>query len=132
VFEIDISGSIRSHEKSPASQTVSRKPLIDLLTKAELRRFYAPHIQNTENSRSEVGSESIARSAFEDAFRAKFENSSQEFWAQIGRRKICADDLAILSRFRDQREATKRWHFDREQERQSWVIKLYELQNSQA
>jgi hypothetical protein len=59
----------------------------DLMTQVERRRF--------------LGDD--GRAAFHTAFDHRFAGKSQEFWRTVGRRKIRADDLAVLSRFRDVR-----------------------------
>lgn len=74
-----------------ASAEQFEKPLQEILTATQRRKFSRTDGQPSQGEN---------RQAFEQAFRERFLGTSREFWAKTYRRKIRADDLHHLRRFR--------------------------------
>jgi hypothetical protein len=86
IWEFPSNGSLQTLQSGcvgPAQEPV----WADLMTLAERRRFV----------------DADGRAAFRAAFSHRFADKSREFWRAVRRRKIRAQDLTVLSRFRDMR-----------------------------
>jgi hypothetical protein len=86
IWECATDGSVRTVQAGCVGPTEEPR-WVDLMTQVERRRFLIDD----------------GRSAFRAAFDHRFAERSRDFWRSVGRRKIKADDLATLSRFRDAR-----------------------------
>lgn len=133
VLQIDDAGLIGAVSSPVSAGNFKPSSLYNLLTQVERRRYFKKDVdENASLFDDVITSEQMVLDAFKAAFSARFKTTSDEFWSQIGRRKIRAVDLEILSRFRAQREAVRRWQSDREQQNQNWISKLHMWQNSLA
>jgi hypothetical protein len=86
IWEFAAGGSLRTLQAGCVGPAEEPR-WADLMTQVERRRFLADD----------------GRAAFSAAFDHRFAGKSREFWRTVGRRKIRAEDLATLSRFRDAR-----------------------------
>ncbi|MDP2763841.1 MAG: hypothetical protein Q8O54_03280, partial [Brevundimonas sp.] len=61
------------------------------------------------------------RDAFDMIFRDRFHETSDVFWKSIGRaRRVPAESLKFLSRFRERRELHTEWMSDQERRWSEW------------
>lgn len=88
-------------------RTSVSKPLADLLNVTQRARLV--------RQLGEVG-----RDAFLSEFTLRFGPTSREFWKAVARRKVRADDLLLLSRFRNLREGQERLRQERAQNWSQW------------
>lgn len=104
VWSINNRGQMRC--QSPGLiNSVSGRELFGLLTQEERRR--ALRRLEASSSARPIGPFAIAdldaRLAFEDAFRARYGQTSLAFWEAVKGRRIRREDLNLLSRFHSQR-----------------------------
>jgi len=86
-----------------------RRSLMELLTEAQRVRWSGRM-------------EGKDRSAFVAEFNARFGPTSEAFWTALGRRRATADDLSLLSRFRDLRIGQQRLLVERAQNWSQWAV----------
>jgi hypothetical protein len=87
---------------------ISGQWLLHLLTAEDERRA----MRTIEQQRAELSAaelDSFRRTEFERAFRRRYFDTSAAFWKAVHGRRICSNDLRLLSRF----------YADREQQRQA-------------
>jgi hypothetical protein len=99
VWTVDRDGNLVAEPTPPVPSCTPSALLTDLLTKKELQRWAAKCGLPT-------GDRHI-RAAFASAFRGRFGATSATFWQHVGRRRVQPEDLHLLSRFREQREAVR-------------------------
>lgn len=116
VWKIDRGGAISIVAEAEKRAPASINALEALLTKSEHRRVR----QLVELATDKRCTESAFRRAFGEVLRERFGATSEQFWAEVRGRKIVADDLAILSRFRARREQLLRWEEERAEEWKRW------------
>jgi hypothetical protein len=112
VWIAESDGSL-TFETDASYSPMARRPISDLLTKREAQRFFRP------DDASACALE--ARRAFYKAFQHRFGATSADFWRRVGRRRISADDLRHLSRYREQRLAVQRVMQQREERWREWA-----------
>jgi len=128
VWEISQDAQVKLVQDTRAA-TSKKASLLSLLTQAERQKFYVrgPEIRDLGEHRSSTrlqDENAFERSAFENAFSARFGATSRRFWESVGRRKINAADLTQLSRYRDRRAISKRWREERALARRQWALQF--------
>lgn len=90
------------------SRPSQRLPFTELLTEAQ-------------RSRCSGQMDDGGRAAFTTIFNLRFGQTSRAFWASVGRRRVTAGDLSLLSRFRDLRTGQLRLRDERARTWDQWA-----------
>ena len=90
VWECMTDGTVRTVRDGATGGLMAEPEWASLMTQVERRRFLAEETQ-------------ASHEVFRAAFDYRFGMTSSQFWRAVGRRRIRADDLGLLSRFRDLR-----------------------------
>lgn len=116
VWTVDASGF--KQIANGRAREIKGHTLLGLLTAEEEKRAAQRAM------RDGVLDDELARLAFEDEFRRRYQHSSDRFWETVRGRTIKADDVRLLSRFYEQRAARQQLSDDRADERARWLLAL--------
>ncbi|MGR4864319.1 sce7726 family protein [Caulobacter sp. LARHSG274] len=111
VWIVELDGTL-SQSSVPGDESLRSRPLADLLTKKESRRYLG----------TEAGDAADHYDAFVAAFRRRFGPTSEVFWRSVSRRRVKAEDLHALSRYRDQRLAFQKSEQRRVEQWSQWEV----------
>jgi hypothetical protein len=119
LWEIHENGRIELHAERNRVAEMSNPEWLAMLTEAERRRV--PLDASTHERRA----------AFIAAFRRRYESTTAEFWAGVGRKKVRPSDLLALSLYRSQRIAHSAWATAQADKWSDWVEKSKAILGSQ-
>jgi hypothetical protein len=123
IWSVCREGQIQVISKYPSLLPQKGIALADLMTQAERRRLTTALLKGTETDDSQcVSSNDLqTRSCFKKAFTERHADTSRQFWDTVKRRKIVANDLGLLSRYRKEREAVRQWHEQQAGRWEEWI-----------
>jgi len=108
IWEIDAGGKFTTLFCPIADDKKEKKPLTDLMTQQERRRF-RDKTNETQTLFSPPTEQISEKRKFAMAFNHRFEQTSRNFWHTVGRREIREEDLTCLSRLHDWRLERRKW-----------------------